>query len=75
MTRLELGLDRTPLRMTVFSDLGWVGDRRRFTNLVRPMSEVGLGLSLLDGMVRLDVARGFHPREQTRFSAYLAARF
>ncbi len=32
-------------------------------------------MSILDGMIRFDVARGFYPRKQTRLAAYVEARF
>ena len=75
MSRLETGRDLSAYRVMVFGDLGWVGDRSEVTDLVRPMSGVGVGLSVFDGMMRFDVARGIYPREQTRVSAYLQSRF
>jgi hypothetical protein len=75
MSRLEVGRDQSAYRLMVFGDLGWVGDRSRITDLVRPMSSAGVGMSMLDGLVRFDVARGFYPLRQTRFAAYLNARF
>ncbi len=75
MTRLEVGPDLAPYRIMLFGDLGWVGDRSAVTDLVRPMSGVGIGLSAADGLVRIDVARGFYPQRQTRVAAYLQARF
>jgi hemolysin secretion/activation protein ShlB/FhaC/HecB len=75
MSRLELARDRSAYRLIMFGDLGWVGDRSRISDLVRPMSSAGVGMSMMDGLIRFDVARGFYPREQTRVSAYLNARF
>ena len=75
MSRLELGRDRSAYRLMLFGDLGWVGDRSTVADLVRPMSSVGVGMSMLDGLIRFDVARGLYPREQTRFAAYLNARY
>ncbi len=75
MSRLELARDRSAYRLIVFGDLGWVGDRSKVSDLVRPMSSAGVGMSMMDGLIRFDVARGFYPREQTRISAYLNARF
>jgi len=34
-----------------------------------------VGASFLDGMVRVDVARGIQPREEIRADIYLEARF
>src|SRR5207244_3373991 len=58
MSRVELGRDLSAYRLVAFSDLGWVGDRAKFGNLVRPMSGAGIGMSMLDGLLRFDVARG-----------------
>lgn len=75
MSRLEFGVDRSPYRIMLFGDLGWTGDRSAVADRVRPMSGAGIGLSMLDGLVRFDVARGFYPQRQTRVAAYLQARF
>lgn len=75
MSRLETGRDISGARVVVFGDLGWVGDRTTFTDLVRPMSGVGVGYSVFDGMIRFDVARGIYPRAQTRVAGYLQSRF
>jgi hypothetical protein len=75
MTRAELGVDRSAYRTMLFGDLGWVGDRDRYRNIGRPLSSAGIGWSMMDGLVRFDVARGLHPTKQTRVSAYLNARF
>jgi hypothetical protein len=39
------------------------------------MSDVGVGLSVLDGLVRFDVARGLAPVAETRVLGYVNARF
>jgi hypothetical protein len=75
LTRLELARPLTTTRVSLFGDLGWVGDRTKLADVGRPMSGVGIGWSALDGLVRLDVARGIYPREQTRINLYLDARF
>ena len=54
---------------------GWVGDRSRISDVGRPMSGVGAGVSFLDGLFRFDVARGIYPRKQNRVDLYLEARF
>ena len=41
----------------------------------RPLSGVGVGWSLLDGLVRFDLARGLYPSQQWRFDSYLEAKF
>ncbi|HEY9226099.1 MAG TPA: BamA/TamA family outer membrane protein [Gemmatimonadaceae bacterium] len=75
MGRAELARTSTGFRTSLFGDFGWVGDRTKISDIKRPMSGVGVGLSFLDGLIRFDVARGLYPREQTRVSLYLGARF
>jgi hypothetical protein len=75
MSRAELGVDLRAIRPVVFGDLGWVGDRSAIGAGGRPMSGAGVGLSVLDGMLRLDFARGINPVAQTRMSAYVEGRF
>jgi hypothetical protein len=41
----------------------------------RPLSGVGVGWSVLDGLLRFDLARGLYPSQQWRFDSYLEARF
>jgi hypothetical protein len=75
LTRAELGSNDAGLRPTVFADLGWVGDRTKISDVGRPMSGVGAGVSFLDGLFRFDVARGLYPRKQYRVDLYLESRF
>ncbi len=75
MGRLEVGGSDAGVRPVVFGDLGWAGDRDAWSEVGQPMSGVGVGASFLDGMIRLDLARGIHPRWQTRLDLYLEARF
>jgi hypothetical protein len=74
--RAELGLGRmVAFRPALFYDVGWAGPRTNFTRPGRPLSGVGVGLSLLDGLVRIDVARGIWPEHRWRRGIYLEARF
>ena len=75
LTRAELGENATGVRPAVFADLGWVGDRTKMSQVGRPMSGVGAGVSFLDGLFRFDVARGLYPRKQFRVDLYLESRF
>jgi hypothetical protein len=75
MTRVELGSRAVPVKPVVFGDFGWAGARDGWSQTGRPMSGVGVGASFLDGLVRMDVARGIYPRWQTRVDLYLDARF
>jgi hypothetical protein len=73
--RAELGTNDVGLRPTVFADFGWVGDRTKMSEVGRPMSGVGAGLSFMDGLFRFDVARGLYPKKQFRVDLYLEAKF
>jgi hypothetical protein len=75
LSRLELARNDVGVRTSLFGDIGWVGDRTQVSDVGRPMSGVGIGLSGLDGLIRLDIARGLYPRKQTRVNLYLDARF
>ena len=75
MSRVELGSNDVGARPTVFADLGWAGDRTKFSNVGRPLSGVGAGMSFLDGLFRFDVARGIYPRKQYRVDLYLESKF
>ena len=72
--RFEVGAG-TGVRKTVFGDLGWAGPRAAWSHPGRPMSGVGTGLSVLDGLIRADLSRGLYPRKKFRFDIYLEARF
>lgn len=74
--RAELGLGRMlAARPTLFYDIGWAGSRLDFAQPGRPMSGAGVGLSLLDGLFRLDVARGIWPERRWRADFSVDARF
>lgn len=75
MTRVELGSRAVAVKPVVFGDFGWAGARDGWSQTGRPMSGVGVGASFLDGLIRMDVARGIYPRWQTRVDLYLDARF
>lgn len=75
LARAELGDNATGIRPTLFADLGWAGDRTKMSQVGRPMSGVGAGVSFLDGLFRFDVARGLYPRKQFRVDLYLESKF
>lgn len=74
-TRTEIGKDYRTHRISVFGDLGWVGDRANLSEIGRPVSGVGVGFSMLDGAIRMDFARGLYPRKQFRIDLSLGTRF
>ncbi len=75
LTRLELGMGTAFARPVIFGDLGWAGDRRNWNEGVIPVSGAGVGASFMDGLVRMDLAKGIRPRGGVRASLYLDARF
>jgi len=75
MTRAELGLGSVIARPVIFGDLGWAGDRRNWNQGVVPVSGAGVGTSFMDGLIRLDLAKGIRPRGGVQASLYLDARF
>lgn len=74
LSRLEISSGPTVFRTSVFGDLGWTGSRNDFTRVGQPLSGAGIGFAALDGLLRLDIARGLFPRRQTRISFYLSRR-
>jgi hypothetical protein len=75
LTRAELGFGAVGSRFITFGDVGWAGDRRTWSAPGRPLSGVGVGASFLDGLIRVDVARGLYPARQWRMDLYLEAKF
>ena len=77
LTRSELAYDLGGYRPSLFSDIGWTGDRERLyrNEIGRPMSGVGVGSSFMDGLIRFDVARGLYPAKRWRVDMYVEARF
>ena len=75
LARAELGTGSIGFRPVVFFDLGWAGERRDFTTPGKPLAGTGIGLSALDGLIRLDVAKGIRPAGGVRGYLYLDARF
>lgn len=75
MTRVEFGTNAVAVKPVIFGDLGWAGARDAWGEVGRPMSGAGIGASFLDGIIRIDLARGIYPRQQTRLDLYLEARF
>jgi hypothetical protein len=75
LTRLEIAAGNVAFRPVLFGDLGWAGDRTKLHEQVRPASSVGLGWSMLGGLVRFDLAKGIRPQRGVRGYLYLDARF
>jgi len=73
--RAEIALNREAVRPVIFGDLGWAGARSEWQHPGRPISGAGIGMSALDGLIRLDLSRGIYPRKQARLDLYVEARF
>ncbi|HEX6047656.1 MAG TPA: ShlB/FhaC/HecB family hemolysin secretion/activation protein, partial [Gemmatimonadaceae bacterium] len=73
--RAELGYAFPVVRPAIFGDIGWVGSRDALDQIGRPLSGAGVGASIMDGLVRFDVSRGFYPRKQWRVDMYIEAKF
>jgi hypothetical protein len=58
--RGEVGLGFRVARLVGFSDVGWAGGRDHL-QAGAPLRSFGAGVSVLDGVVRLDLARGLAP--------------
>ena len=75
MTSAELGTGWPGFRKIVFGDLGWAGSRANFAHPGRPLSGAGIGASFMDGLIRIDVAKGIYPEKAVRTNLYIEARF
>ena len=75
MTSAELGTGWPGFRKIVFGDLGWAGSHTNFSHPGRPLSGAGVGASFMDGLIRIDVAKGIYPEKAIRTNLYVEARF
>ena len=70
--RAELGNRFPAVRLAVFADAGWAGDFASFDRADAAYS-VGVGASLLDGLLRIDLAHRLEPEPGTRVELYIDA--
>jgi hypothetical protein len=75
LSSAEIGTGSVGFRKIVFGDLGWAGSRTDFAHPGRPLSGAGVGASFLDGLIRIDVAKGIYPEKSVRTNLYVEARF
>lgn len=68
--RVEVGNALPAARLIGFVDAGWAGDRAAFER-GRPLVGAGVGASLLDGLVRIDLARALRAPTGWRLEFYL----
>ena len=71
-SRAEVGTRGGAVRPVVFFDVGWAGSRRSIGR-IQPQRGTGMGLGFLDGLFRVDVARGLYPYKGWRTDLYLEA--
>jgi hypothetical protein len=57
LARTELTWGSPGMRFSLFGDAGWAGERSALAD-GRPLQGVGVGATLLDNLLRLDLARG-----------------
>jgi len=72
--RAEVASGFAGARVGLFTDLGWVGQRRDLT-VNDPYASVGVGASLLDGILRFDVARVVRRGDRWKVHLYLDGLF
>lgn len=70
--RGELGTRQGFVRPVLFFDVGWSGSRRSWGQ-VQPQRGAGAGFGFLDGLFRVDIARGVYPFKGWRTDFYLGA--
>ena len=76
LARAELALMGGPvLRPVVFYDAGWAGPRDAWSQSRGNIRGAGVGVSFLDGLARIDLARGVDPRTVWRAHLYVEAAF
>jgi hypothetical protein len=75
--RARVGLSRQvgPTSLSLFGDGGWAGDDLGDARSHEARYSVGVGVGLLDGLIRLDLARGLDAPVGTRLDLYLDAAF
>ena len=70
LVRAEMALGYPLVRFVGFSDLAWASDRSELDMREHAVA-VGAGVSALDGLLRLDVARGVHGPGPLRWQLHL----
>lgn len=70
--RAEFGRGRGAFRPVAFFDAGWAGRREAFGQGTTQKG-AGFGFGVLDGLLRLDIARGLFPSKGWRTDIYLGA--
>lgn len=71
LARAEIGTKAAWARPVAFFDVGWAGNRKAIGG-TQPQRGAGFGAGFLDGLFRVDVARGLYPTKQWRTDIYLS---
>lgn len=72
LARAEVGTKQGFFRPVGFFDVGWAGSRNAFGK-VKPQRGAGVGVGVLDGLIRVDFSRGLYPLKRWRTDFYLSA--
>ena len=72
LARGEVGTKQGVFRPVAFFDVGWAGSRNAFGK-VQPQRGAGVGIGVLDGLIRVDFSRGLYPLKQWRTDFYVSA--
>jgi hypothetical protein len=75
LARAELGLGGSVLRPTAFYDAGWAGPRTAWSQSRGNIRGAGFGVSFLEGLARIDLARGVDPKTVWRAHLYVESSF
>lgn len=67
--RFETGYGFPAFRLTAFTDAGWTGSRTNFLH-GRALLGAGVGASVFDGLIRMDLSRGLRAPVGWRFDLY-----
>ncbi|MBL0940764.1 MAG: hypothetical protein IBJ03_17860 [Gemmatimonadaceae bacterium] len=70
--RAEIGRGRGAFRPVGFFDVGWAGNRKTWGQ-IQPQRGAGFGFGVLDGLLRVDIAKGLYPHKGWRTDFYLGA--
>lgn len=57
----EIGSSFVAVRPTLFFDIGWSGTRTDWQHIGLPVSGAGIGVSFMDGLIKMDIARAVQP--------------
>jgi hypothetical protein len=75
LARAELGLGGRVFKPVLFYDAGWAGARDGWSKSRGNIRGAGGGVSFMDGLARVDLARGVNPRSEWRAHLYVEAAF